>query len=750
MGTFVGCSVVGSTCRCSYTQGSTVAGCGSGRNSYITYSYGSVTDITYTNESPTCSYNFAGTIGVPPSSSSSGSRTSSVSASYSRSASIARTSSVSLSITRSLTASPTPTYVGLCQVARNTFNGQRVTVNGDVVYYVSHFVNITHQQGTGELWVGSLTSCTETAVACNCNYGPGSNAIGCSLRWGYITYQYGTATMTTFQQQNPSCYYYFLGTIGLPSTSSTVSPSRTISPTSTPLTRPVLIADSAIDFPSVQGQNGWYYNYYDVANVLRPMPFYGTNSLIASGSYWQIQNTVCVIGTTLLHPAHSSSCTTTFQGNCKPTVFWNNTYSNNNTLYIVSYTAAHPTNFPGTNGVKITLKYNDLVLHSVSPTFTIAQTNYSIYNLSSLEVALDPLAHCDSDSTTYNLKIYQYQTYPSTSASPTSTPTFSMTPSATLSLSQTRTGSGSSSPSSSDSPSLSESPSSTPTSSQTRTGSGTSSGSPSLTSSESPSPSESPSSTPTPSQTQTGSGSSTGSPSLSPSLSLSESSSETSTPTPSLTQTGSGSSTGSLTASASRTSSETGSQSRGPSRSSTMTATTSDSPSFSPSMIYSTPTSTPLIYCIPYPSSTPTAESTPTSTPLYFMTRYPSNATASASTSPFFMMIPYASTTPSSAPVSNQTLLTPPLDITGIAIGSTVIGLAGIGGLLALLHYMRPLLERAKDHKNQSQEPDVVIVQPDPYDKLAHICVDPADLLEITQFLQSLKKEFIVIEPRYT
>jgi len=109
------------------------------------------------------------------------------------------------------------------------------------------------------------------------------------------------------------------------------------------------------------------------------------------------------------------------------------------------------------------------------------------------------------------------------------------------------------------------------------------------------------------------------------------------------------------------------------------------------------------------------------------------------------MMIPYASTTPSSAPVSNQTLITPPLDITGIAIGSTGIGLAGIAGLLALLRYMRPLKDKAKN-----QDPDVVIVQPDPYDKLAHICVNPADLLEITQLLQSLKKGFIVIEPRYT
>ena len=118
------------------------------------------------------------------------------------------------------------------------------------------------------------------------------------------------------------------------------------------------------------------------------------------------------------------------------------------------------------------------------------------------------------------------------------------------------------------------------------------------------------------------------------------------------------------------------------------------------------------------------------------------------------MMIPYASSSPSSAPVSNQTLVTEPIDIRGIAIGSTVIGLAGIGSILALLHSMRPLLDKAKDHKNhknhKNQEPDLVIVQPDPYDKFAHICVNPADLLEITQLLQSLRKEFTVIEPNYS
>jgi hypothetical protein len=111
------------------------------------------------------------------------------------------------------------------------------------------------------------------------------------------------------------------------------------------------------------------------------------------------------------------------------------------------------------------------------------------------------------------------------------------------------------------------------------------------------------------------------------------------------------------------------------------------------------------------------------------------------------MRIPYASTTPSSAPISNQTLVTSPTDIRAIAIGSTVIGLAGIGGLLALYKYLRPLLEKAKN-QDQDQEPEIMVVPES--DKLAHICVNPADLLEITQLLQSLRKEFTVIEPRYS
>ena len=105
------------------------------------------------------------------------------------------------------------------------------------------------------------------------------------------------------------------------------------------------------------------------------------------------------------------------------------------------------------------------------------------------------------------------------------------------------------------------------------------------------------------------------------------------------------------------------------------------------------------------------------------------------------MMIPYPSSSPS--PVSNQTLVTAPIDVTGIAIGSTVIGLAGIGSIAALLRYLTP---KKKEKNNQEVQLSVSVEE----DKLAHICVNPADLLEITQLLQSLRKEFTVIEPRYS
>jgi len=104
MGYFQNCRLNGAVCACSYTGGSTVAGCGGGRNSYISYSYGATNSITYVNESPACSYHFTGTIAIPQSISMTPSLTRSIIMSPSQVVSSSSTVSRSSSIT--LSASP--------------------------------------------------------------------------------------------------------------------------------------------------------------------------------------------------------------------------------------------------------------------------------------------------------------------------------------------------------------------------------------------------------------------------------------------------------------------------------------------------------------------------------------------------------------------------------------------------------------------------------------------------------------------
>jgi hypothetical protein len=777
MGNFVGCSVIGATCKCSYTQGSTVSGCSGKRNSYITYSYGATTGYTYVNESPTCSYNFAATIGIPPSESRTLSPTRSIAATITSSSSLSVSVSAVVTITPTITRSPpqsrsltpSPTNLGLCQIAQTTFYGQRVTVIGDVTYYITHFINITHQQGTGELFVGSYTSCTETSTACNCNYGPGASTVGCPSRLGYITYRYGTTTNTVFHQQNPSCYYYFFGNIGVsssPSPSITRTPSGTssgtLSPTSTPLARPVLIADSTIDFPSVQGENGWYYNYYDGANVLRPLPYYGTSTWTTGGPFWQIQNTVCLISNTYAHPGHTSGCTTTVQGICKPSLFWNNAFPNN-TNYVVSYTASLPSIPAGADGVKMTLKGNGLVISNVFPTVNIAQTNYTIYNLSSVELIVDPLTQCHSDKPDYNLKIYQYQAYPSVSSSSTPTPS----PSITVSSSQSFTTTTSVSQTTSTLPLVSTSSTTSQTVSPSRTESV--SASPSRSESLTPtiSPSQTESASPSRSESLTPSQTNSASPSRSESVTHSQTISPTSSETPTqtlssspsisnsvprtLSQTLSSSSSISKTLTARSTSSQTAtpslSQTVTNSPSATSSSTRSQTISSSPSHSWNeSATSSPLYYLTPYPSSSATAPVTVTPTPLFLITPWPSNGTLSATSTPLFMKIYY----PSVSPIINTTtvyLPETPGTIAMVSLGVGILSVATIGlAVRQILAYRNapkpatdPLSLPLSPPQQQQQQ------QQESSDTNCQIEISTSDLQEIQELLRSHNKKHRVL-----
>jgi len=543
--------------------------------------------------SPSESRSSSATVSVSPTESSSPSqtlsKTPSVSRSPSETPSVSRSPSGSgtrpaTSISSSESRSPSVSPSGICYSV-GTQVGTVISLSSGWIL-VTTGINVTQAYGSGYISMGTFAGCSIVGSTCRCSYTQGSTVAGCgSKRNSYITYSYGATTDITYTNESPTCSYNFAGTIGIP-------PSFTATPT---LTRTVSRSMSRSATPS--------------------------SSFSSSRS-----------------PSRTESSSTS---------------------------------------------------ESPSPTPTSSETRTGGAS-SSQSSSFTPSATLSESAT---------QT---TSASPSETKTASSSGTASSSVTVTTT------------PSESTSQTITPSPSETKTAS--SSGTPSSSVTVTMTPSESVSQTITPSSSE----SSTQSPSITLSVTGSESVSQTITPSPSKTRTGSGSGTPSYS----------------------LSESSSASPSIS--MIYVTPTSTPLIYCIPYPSSTPTAESTPTSTPLYFITRYPSNATASASTSPFFMMIPYASSSPSSAPVSNQTLVTEPIDIRGIAIGSTVIGVAGLGSLLALYKYLRPL----KEKKRAMQEPEVVIVQPE--DKLAHICVNPADLLEITQLLQSLKKEFTVIEPNYS
>ncbi len=543
--------------------------------------------------SPTESSSPSQTLSKTPSKTPSLSQTSSLSRSPSKTPSETPSSSLTpsgsgtrpaASISPSGTRSPSISPSGICYSV-GTQVGTTIVLSGGWIL-VTTGINVTQAYGSGYISMGTFAGCSTVGSTCRCSYTQGSTVAGCgSKRNSYITYSYGSVTDITYTNESPTCSYNFAGTIAIP-------PSLTVTPT---LTR----------------------------TVSRSM----SRSITPSSSFSSSRS-----------PSRSAS--------------------------------SSPSDSP-------------------SPTPTSSETRTG--------------GASSSQSSSFT---------PSATLSESATQTTSASPSET----KTASSSGTASPSITVTMSSSESATQTITPSPSETKTASSSGTPSSSVTVTTTPSESTSQTITPSPSE----SSTQSPSITLSVTGSESVSQTITSSPSKTRTGSGSGT--------------------PSHS--LSESSSASPSIS--MIYVTPTSTPLIYCIPYPSSTPTAESTPTSTPLYFITRYPSNATASASTSPFFMMIPYASSTPSSAPVSNQTLVTEPVDIRGIAIGSTVISLAGIGSILALYRYMRSL----KGEKRTMQEPEVVIVQPE--DKLAHICVNPADLLEITQLLQSLRKEFTVIEPNYS
>lgn len=390
-------------------------------------------------------------------------------------ASASESLSPSLSVSPSVTKSATPTTsVGICTQAQQRFWGIRETVAGDVTYFITHGFNVTHPYpGPPELLVGHSPSCSMVGGACRCQFQSGATDAGCGGgRYATVDYRVGGAnTVTVFNRQNPSCYYYFDAYVGIASSTAT----QTMTPTVSPFERLVIAADSQTGFSGVQGANGWSYVYYNSnapGTIAQFFTQFGVSPVMGgSVQYWYAGDTYCMIREINMHTNAATECTTP-TGYCAPAVLWTNQVADATGRYVVTVSAAHSQYAPPTvDGVYVWLRFNGAVVAQYGPTaFAIQNQTFTAWNLTTAELILDPVAGCNLDRTTYQLTVQRYELLPS--ATPTSSvsvsvsisasPSESVTPSVSASVTVSESGSPSESVTASISASFSVSVSVTP------------------------------------------------------------------------------------------------------------------------------------------------------------------------------------------------------------------------------------------------------------------------------------------------
>jgi hypothetical protein len=378
-------------------------------------------------------------------------------------------------VSRSVSQTPTVTPISVCQRARMMTTGLIENVQGDALYFVRHWSNITHPYGAIELIIGQNPTCTETSTTCSCHYITGPRTGCASGSQGFITYTYGTQTRTTFVQQNPMCTYYYATTLDLssptpspslslslspsptpsasalsPSVSPSVSRSISVSRSVSPWRQPTILVNAGLHFANTQGHRGLYYKYYDANDTLVDFDFY-TNE-------WSLPGSFCRITSSILHPNAPTGCGGTTYGFCKPMIQWINTNYTSYTDFIILFTAQQT--FVDTttrDGVIVNFYINDQLVENKTSPFTITN-NYNSTLVNSVTLSIDPQQYCDNDGTTYGFLVAAVAPTPSVSTSISPSVSASVSPS----MSQSSTVSESSSVSQSESPSLSQSNTVTP------------------------------------------------------------------------------------------------------------------------------------------------------------------------------------------------------------------------------------------------------------------------------------------------
>ena len=107
-------------------------------------------------------------------------------------------------------------------------------------------------------------------------------------------------------------------------------------------------------------------------------------------------------------------------------------------------------------------------------------------------------------------------------------------------------------------------------------------------------------------------------------------------------------------------------------------------------------------------------------------------------------MIPYPSSSHVPVLINESAAAATPLEVAGTVIGGVAIGALGIGSIAVLFQHLKraPKLSDRKEEEKKDKE-EVEVHMPD---ALTYLCINTADLEDVTFLLTIFKKRFHVID----
>jgi hypothetical protein len=108
------------------------------------------------------------------------------------------------------------------------------------------------------------------------------------------------------------------------------------------------------------------------------------------------------------------------------------------------------------------------------------------------------------------------------------------------------------------------------------------------------------------------------------------------------------------------------------------------------------------------------------------------------------MMIPYASSSP--LPFNGTATATAPIDVTPTVVTGVAVGALGVGSVLFLLQYLKKAPKptiKAEEKREEKEEEEVEVNMPD---ALTYLCINTADLEDVTFLLNLFRKRYHLID----